>query len=119
MRISIALLISAATILGGRCPALAEPIYPKETLTVRVSTAGLDLSTDAGARQLLGRLSQAATKVCGGRPDIQPLHMREYARFKACRAQAMARAVAQANAPTLERQFAGTLEARSLHMASN
>ncbi|MDE2181927.1 MAG: UrcA family protein [Alphaproteobacteria bacterium] len=64
---------------------------------VTVSYADLDLSHPAGAAALLERLQAASQAVCGGMPNIRDLAA--MARFKACRRQAMDRAVASVPAP--------------------
>jgi len=60
----------------------------------RVSYAGLNLDSAAGARMLLRRLEAAAEQVCE-RPDQRDLAQQQ--RFHACYAQALADAVRQVN----------------------
>lgn len=71
-------LITTAAIKAA--PALAEPLAPQPAVVVSVvPTADLDLSTEAGQRQLDIRLSHAAREVCGaasvsdlqGRNDVR------------------------------------------------
>ena len=60
-------LIAAGAIafLGAGAPAAAEAhAGPQERVTVEVSVADLDLSSEAGARVALGRIKSAAREVC-------------------------------------------------------
>jgi UrcA family protein len=58
--ISLAFLLSTATCL----PASAGDQRPDGTPSTRVKAGDLDLNTDAGRRELLERLSKAASRVC-------------------------------------------------------
>ena len=60
-------LITAAAIKAA--PALAEPAGPAVAVSV-VPTHDLDLSSDAGQRQLDIRLARAARDVCGAASDV-------------------------------------------------
>ena len=82
--------LAAALLLGAvaATPASAEPW----TFSQRVSYAGLDLNSDAGARAMLYRIHNAAASVCGDRPGLRPLN--ERATVNACMADASDRAVA-------------------------
>jgi UrcA family protein len=42
-------------------------------MSVRVSIAGLDISSPAGAKAVLGRIHQAARSICGAEPVVQDL----------------------------------------------
>lgn len=64
-----------------------------------VSTGDLDLSHQAGARVLIARIEAAATKVCGGLPDIRDLERRNI--YLKCMDATMDRAVASVNAPVV------------------
>ena len=57
----------------------------------------LNLSNPAGAEVMLNRINFAATRVCGGLPDIRELRLRLY--FKACVRAATEDAVDEVNAP--------------------
>jgi UrcA family protein len=59
------------------CAILSAPVQAKDhevTVNISVSTAGLDLSQPAGARELYRRLQRAADTACGhgDRVDLQP-----------------------------------------------
>jgi UrcA family protein len=58
-------LVTAALIKGA--PALAEPVQQQNVAVVH--TGDLDLSSDAGRRQLEQRLVVAANEVCGSASD--------------------------------------------------
>ena len=84
-----AFLITAAVIKAA--PALAEPASPAVNVAL-VHTADLDLSTQAGQRQLDSRLVQAAREVCGTASDVD-LEGKNQVRH--CRTEVLARANAQ------------------------
>lgn len=70
---------------------------------VTVSYSDLDLSRPAGAAALLDRLSTAARAVCGGVPDIR--NLAAMSNFRACRKEAMDRAVASIRAPLVAQLY--------------
>ena len=84
-----AFLITAAAIKAA--PALAEPVSPAVNVAL-VHTADLDLSTEAGQRQLDSRLVQAAREVCGTASDVD-LEGKNQVRH--CRNEVLAQANAQ------------------------
>ncbi len=60
------------------CAALLAPVQAKDhevTVNIPVSTAGLDLSQPAGAREVYRRLQRAALTACGDgrRVDLKPV----------------------------------------------
>jgi UrcA family protein len=74
---------------------------------VQVVYSDLDLSTDGGARQLLGRIELAANEACGGSPlfyssySVAPsLAAKE---FNTCRAGAITTAVKSLPFPTVQK----------------
>ena len=82
--------------------AISSPVAAasmEDPLDVTVSYRDLDIGHPAGATVLLHRLEAAATKACGGRPDVRVLE--EVANFDKCRSAALNHAVAQINAPLL------------------
>jgi UrcA family protein len=85
-----AFLITAAALKTA--PALAEPVTSPEVNVALVHTADLDLSTQAGQRQLDSRLVQAARDVCGTASDVD-LEGKNQVRH--CRNEVLARANAQ------------------------
>lgn len=62
-----------------------------------VSYSDLDLSREAGARVMLGRLESAASAVCGGWPDLHRLE--NLAIYRACTRKAMDGAVTELGSP--------------------
>jgi len=107
-------LLPCALAIGalGAGPALAGPTI--NTVEIRVSSAGLDLNTRAGADQFLLRLWRAATAACGGLPDTSPLVKEPNRAFRLCRAKALTEALANSHSPWLTRQIAVTGERRDV-----
>lgn len=81
--------ITAGIIKGA--PALAQPA-PADVNVSIVHTADLDLSSNAGKRQLDQRLVQAAREVCGTASDADLEGKND---VRACRANVLARANAE------------------------
>ena len=52
---------------------IAAAAYEPLPQSVRVSTKGLNLNSDAGAEQMVRRIDSAVTKVCGLEPTLLPL----------------------------------------------
>jgi UrcA family protein len=63
----------------------------------------LNLTQEDGAKTLLVRLDQAASHVCGGRPQIADFRI--WSAYQACRKAAMDRAVASIHAPLVARLY--------------
>ena len=84
-----AFLVTAAALKAA--PALAEPANPEINVAL-VHTADLDLSSEAGQRQLDSRLVQAAREVCGTASDVD-LEGKNQVRH--CRTEVLTRAKAQ------------------------
>lgn len=78
--------ITAGLIKGA--PTMAQPAAPEVNVSI-VHTADLDLSSDAGKRQLDQRLTQAAREVCGTASDFDLEGKND---VRACRDQVLARA---------------------------
>ena len=76
-----------------------------------VSYADLRIEREADARTLLQRISRVATRLCGG-PEIS---LRAKQAMQACRAEAVARAVEQVDAPMLTAVHSG--DARRVQLA--
>ncbi len=80
-------------------PAVAgEPDFDRVEL--KVTAAGLDLSTAQGAGSFLERLTVAAENACGGQG-----HLPELAIYKHCYSQAIVNAVRTINQPVLIRAY--------------
>lgn len=82
-------------------PALAAPQVDPATgvPTVTVSSGGLDLSRPDGAREMLARLTRAASAVCGGKPG--PADLDRASNYRACTREALDGAVARLGAPLI------------------
>jgi UrcA family protein len=107
MQRHISLLVAAALGASALAPAAhAEPDV--RTMSVRVTSAGLDLTTEAGAGLFLKRLSRAATEACGGQPDSSPLATSAAKRFETCRSEALSTAVVRSASPLVQRLYAAT-----------
>jgi UrcA family protein len=77
----------------------------------RVSYAGLDLNSVAGARMLLLRLKAAAGEVC---EPLDGPDLRRHQRWHACSAQALRDAVRQVNHPMVTIQYQGSVSTAML-----
>jgi UrcA family protein len=97
-------LTAAALIVGA---AQAEDLIRKD---VEVSYSDLNLSTDAGARQLLVRINAAAASACGGSPAFYSTYSvaptLAYKQFDTCRSNAVNAAVSSIKAPLVHQIFA-------------
>lgn len=98
--------LSAATLLAGLATA-GEPAMIRKD--VAVSYSDLDLSTEAGAKALVGRIEKAAAEACGSTPyfyssySVAPgLASRT---FNECRANAINSAVKSVNAPKVRQIY--------------
>jgi UrcA family protein len=80
-------LVTAALIKG--VPAAAEPTAASDVNVSIVRTADLNLSTDAGKRQLDHRLVTAAYEVCGDASDVDLAGKND---VRQCRADVLAKA---------------------------
>ena len=90
-----AILALAALLCAGSAEA-----RPKYMLAmVRVEAGDLDLTTDAGAAAMIGRIDRAAGELCAGTPS--PLLPGREGRAWRCRKDAMAAAVARLQTPAL------------------
>jgi UrcA family protein len=97
-------------------PAWAS-IADTQTRSVTLRFDPRDLNSDKGADRLLSRISGAASKVCDGGGSMLQL---ESGSYRACRHEAIARAVADVNRPAVtaayNRHFAE--RERGLHAAA-
>lgn len=109
--------LAAATLLA----AAAHAGSPMIRTDVPVTYSAFDLSTESGARALLGRIEVAAAKACGTSPlfyssyTIAPqLAARE---FNSCRANAISAAVKSLQSPMVYKVYASA-DATSVMLAS-
>jgi UrcA family protein len=104
------------------CAALSGPVLAQGrvvTLAAPVSSAGLDLSRPAGARELYSRLRAAARLVCGSgnRVGLEPV-----TDFAGCYEKALADAIQAVNQRQLTMVYLGThtlqeASARGVHIS--
>jgi UrcA family protein len=90
-----AALATAAVVLAGVPSAYAAS--PGDTVTFKVSTAGLDLRSPQGAQSMLRRIETAAGALCGGTPYIGDLDATHA--WKVCVSHNVNQAVTQLGAP--------------------
>jgi len=83
-----------AIALCGSATVLAADAPP----AVRVSYAGLDLTSEQGAKVLYERISAAADQVC---PSADLRNLRAYYESRVCRKEAIARAIQEVGNPKL------------------
>jgi len=100
--------IAACTCFAGDVAAEGRPV----TVALRVSTQGIDLSQPAGARELYGRLKNAAWVVCtrANRVGLEPTPDPE-----ACSEKALGEVILSAHMPLLTQVY---LETHSLRQAA-
>lgn len=104
-------LIIALTVIRMASGAPGQPSKQRfdRVASVEVPYQDLDLRKDADAKAMLARLQRAAVTACGGNPSWHPafevMPRRTVAVFQECRRNAIARAVAQIDAPALSRVF--------------
>ncbi len=98
--------------------AAAAPAGGPNQVEIRVSSDGLDLTTQAGADQFLQRLYRAATIACGTTPDASPLVANPVRKFEFCRANAIADAIDQSRAPLIRRQVPSVRQNPARRMAA-
>lgn len=89
LKIAIGSFLVAAVVIKG-APALAEPAQPQAVSIVH--TADLDLSSEAGRRQLDQRFVTAAREVCGSASDVDLEGKNE---VRACRSKVLSDARTQ------------------------
>jgi len=104
----------AALSLGAAASTQAGDLFAEvgPTRTV-VSYADLDLSSEADARVLYGRLQKASTQVCGKNQDLRNLRMQRLS--NSCYQQSMARAVDSVGHATVSAVYAAD---EHIHVAS-
>lgn len=106
----VGITLAAAALLA--TTAQAAPLTNTIRKDVRVAYSDLDLSTEGGARELLGRIELASAQACGGSPVFyssytvaQNLATRE---FNTCRANAISTAVKSLPFPLVQKLYTST-----------
>ncbi len=83
----------------------ANPAADPGVMSVKVSVSDLNLSSEAGARVALRRVTQAARAACGGQP--RPIDLERSAQYHDCMNTAVSRAVASLDSPHVTALYAG------------
>jgi UrcA family protein len=91
-RLTVALIAA----LGSSVSAFAAP--NADAVAVKVSSVGLDLSSNAGARAMFRRLSVASEQACGVEAEFDALHA---GAFRVCYRHALSNAVRALNQPAV------------------
>lgn len=91
-------------------PARSQPLDGKGRVVVqvRVPYGDLDLTNEAGAETLLKRVRWAAVRACGPAPSGGVAAVAEARTQRACRVQAVERAVAQVDSPVVQARYAAS-----------
>jgi UrcA family protein len=110
----VALIMSAAA-----APAWCWPIgRPQVHVTqVRVPIGDLDLNSQAGADTLIRRVSAAAAHACGIPEAVGVTRAEELRAYRACKAKALAKAVAQVDRPAVQARYAQVAGANVVKVA--
>jgi len=90
-------------------PSTADPHYGPQTRAIAVAYSDLDLSSEVGAQSMLKRLTAAAGRACGGRPEQGGVALlTQIDTWNACRAEALREAVAKLGQPVVSRVHAAS-----------
>jgi UrcA family protein len=101
-KLSFAALAACTCLSCGNAAAgsmVSEPLDHPPSVVVQFYD--LDLSKEADAHELLDRITYAARRACGPRPDASGLHFMD--RWDNCVNDAMSHAIARVHSPTLNR----------------
>lgn len=96
--------LAAATALTSAARAQMPASTPEKQIAVNY--ADLDIGHRAGAVELIARLQAAAAQACGPAPDIRQLELSRA--YRQCISDAVARGVADVNAPVVTQLFHGS-----------
>ena len=98
---SAAGLIGAAVLVAAIGPGATSALAasPSDQVTIGVSVADLNMTSEAGARVALRRIQHAANEICGG--DVADRTLGELMQSRDCERSAVKRAVASMNLPAL------------------
>jgi UrcA family protein len=88
--------LAAATAIAVAGSAAAQSDDAGAALTAKVRYADLNLTSEAGAKTMLGRIEYAARRVCGS-PDVRDLA--QVAAYDHCKAETVVRTVRVLGAP--------------------
>lgn len=108
--------LSATLALGMAACGQSAAAQTPDTVSVKVSYADLNLSTEAGAKAMLQRIRTAAKKICGAEMDDPIERLYEY---KPCVNGTTDRAVAQFGNPIVTALNSGKRAPAAMALASN
>jgi UrcA family protein len=94
---SLFIALSAVAAFGFAAQSQAAPAQNDDTVSVKVSYAGLDLSSQAGAQIMLRRITNAAHSICG--PEAQSGPERLNPQYGVCVGAIVQKSVASLGAP--------------------
>ena len=80
-------------------PVTTQDANGQSVQQVAISASGYNLSNSNDAKSLARVIRTAASRVCGGTPDVQDL--RSISQYRACTAKAIAGAAEQVDSPAL------------------
>jgi UrcA family protein len=106
-----AIIISLIATLGAAGAGSAQSLDAnkgRQIVSIRVSTQGLDLTSEAGAEAFLKRLGSAADRACGGQPAPGVAQLSQSKHREACRLRAMGASVAKLDHPNVSRLHAAS-----------
>jgi UrcA family protein len=93
-----------ALVLAAASP-VAMPAFADKPTAIGVRFGDLDLSRQADAAVMLGRLDQAALQACGAQPFASLREYQQAIRWSRCYANGMNRAITELNAPELTAMY--------------
>ena len=103
--------LAAISLVAGASAAFAGT-PSDDTLSVKVSYQGLDLSSDAGAKMMLTRITHAAREICGPGPDARLFN--ETRAYQACVTAITNRAVTQLDSPKVTQVAGGQASTKAV-----
>jgi UrcA family protein len=114
----IAAAIAAEAAGGPLDPPLGAPGgHGPVKVLVKVSSRGLDLTSEAGADQFLARLNAMVNRACDDRPTDGPmLALARSPGFYACRSEALQTAMTYVHSPIVRRRYAAMEAEGGLHV---
>jgi UrcA family protein len=115
---SIPLVVVALVVCAASSSVSAEPGQDSSMVAFRVPIGDLDLNRAADADELLKRVSAEAARACSG-PPAEGVMMLEISRaYRACKVDALERAVAEVNSPMVRQRYAERIGAAPVRVAA-
>jgi UrcA family protein len=107
--VNAALLVTMCTLGSGMSQAQTPD---SDTVAVKVSTAGIDLKTPAGAQAMFTRLTIAAQQACGVEAEFDALRV---AKFDQCYKDALSKVIRSLNEPAITRVYVAHYPREAAH----